>query len=282
MPHLYGPRVGWEGERLAHYLLSRFCFVAQPTTIADDVGSDFYCTIFEITDSTPTMVEPRSSFAIQVKSNTNTIEAHNKIQYFRHLEIPFFIGVVDQAIAELKVYSAERLPMMFAQFGIPGKLQLRLVDNDNQRNYCQRADGVTLDCYYVCTFKASEKRDSLRENVDLINKICRRATSNIGSRRAEEHIYELDAAGNILIVAGCGSAHHFRDNLYKRLAEVFYNFKWILENEPNKFSVAEFRIYEDFYLALRATQSPPTIDLVDRVYPGVTALVHALRCVDAH
>lgn len=149
MPQLYRPRVGWEGERLAHYLLSRFSFVAQPTTIADDVGSDFYCTIFDITNSEPPMVEPRASFAIQVKSNADKIEAHNKVQYFHHLEIPFFLGVVDQTTAELKIYSAERLPMMFARYGIPEKLWLRPVADDNPSNYCQglsAATGVTLDC----------------------------------------------------------------------------------------------------------------------------------------
>jgi hypothetical protein len=41
MPHFYTVRSGWEGERLAEYLLSRFSFVAQPITTADDVGSDF-------------------------------------------------------------------------------------------------------------------------------------------------------------------------------------------------------------------------------------------------
>jgi len=48
MGHLYTVRTRWEAERLAHYLLSRFSFVAQPTTIADDVGSDFYCAILGI------------------------------------------------------------------------------------------------------------------------------------------------------------------------------------------------------------------------------------------
>ena len=114
MAHLYRPRAGWEAERLAHYLLSRFSFVAQPTTIADDVGSDFYCTIFEILDSNPPAVEPRTSFAIQVKSNTEKIQVHNKIAYLEHLEIPFFVGVIDQGVGEMRIYSAERLPMMFA------------------------------------------------------------------------------------------------------------------------------------------------------------------------
>src|SRR3989442_3819860 len=60
MGQLYTVRTGWEAERLAHYLLSRFSFVAQPTTISDDVGSDFYCTIFDILDSKPPTVQPRT------------------------------------------------------------------------------------------------------------------------------------------------------------------------------------------------------------------------------
>ena len=116
MSHLYTVRTGWEGERLAHYLLSRFSFVAQPTTIADDVGADFYCTIFDIVESTPPMVEPRTSFAIQVKSNADKIEAHNKVRYLQHLEMPFFLGIVDQTAAGLSIYSAEHFPMMTAVY----------------------------------------------------------------------------------------------------------------------------------------------------------------------
>src|SRR5882757_2755735 len=112
MSHLYTVRSGWEGERLAEYLLSRFGFIAQPTSVADDVGSDFFCTIFDIRDTLPPTVEPRISFAIQVKSNDDPIEFHNKVHYLHNLEIPFFIGVVNQARAEMEVYSAERFPMM--------------------------------------------------------------------------------------------------------------------------------------------------------------------------
>src|SRR6204780_75138 len=134
MSHLHNVRTGWEGERLAHYLLSRFSFVAQPTTIADDVGSDFYCTIFDIVGSNPSMVEPRTSFAIQVKSKADTVDAHNKVRYLQHLEIPFFLGIIDQSAAELRVYSAEHFPMMTAVYGYPEKLWLRPVEScDPQR-----------------------------------------------------------------------------------------------------------------------------------------------------
>jgi hypothetical protein len=58
------------------------------------------------------------------------IEAQNKVvQYLFHLEMPFFLGVVNVAASELKIYSAERFPRMTAVFGIPEKLWLRPADD---------------------------------------------------------------------------------------------------------------------------------------------------------
>jgi len=280
MSHLYKVRIGWDGERLAHYLLSRFSFVAQPTTVADDVGSDFYCTIFDIVESTPPMVEPRTSFAIQVKSNANKVEAHNKVRYLQHLEIPFFLGIVDQSAAELRIYSAEHFPMMTAVYGFPEKLWLRPVERcDPQRPY-EGADakaGVTLDCYHVCTFMASEGRDQIRPKVEQLLKLCRRAVDNIGTRRVEEHIYQLDDTGTrFSIVAGCGSINYFRDNIYKRLAEAFYNFEYMLRSEPEKFVLAEFQTYEKFYLDLAESYDRPTLALAHDTYCRIrTMLAHS-------
>jgi hypothetical protein len=42
-----GPRRGWENEHLAAVLLSGVSFIAHPLTIGDDIGSDFFCTLFE-------------------------------------------------------------------------------------------------------------------------------------------------------------------------------------------------------------------------------------------
>jgi hypothetical protein len=108
MAHLLTPRKGWENEKLASYLLSRFSFVAQPTSVADDLGSDFFCTIFEIHDSSGTdVLVPRSSFAIQVKSSMSEVSMDNKIDYLDRLQMPFFIGVVTQSPGVMRVYSAE-------------------------------------------------------------------------------------------------------------------------------------------------------------------------------
>ena len=82
MAQLAIPRRGWENEHLATFMLSRISFVAHPITVADDIGSDFFCTLFE-----PRVEErierlfPRNSFAVQVKSNFEKISVTNKIDY---------------------------------------------------------------------------------------------------------------------------------------------------------------------------------------------------------
>ena len=270
MSQLYTVRTGWEGERLAHYLLSRFSFVAQPTTIADDVGSDFYCTIFDIIDETPPKVEPRMSFAIQVKSNANKIEAHNKVNYLHRLEIPFFLGIVDQAAAELRIYSAERFSMMTSVYGLRPKLWLRPVEK-NDPSTCfdgeTAPDGVVLDCYHVVTFAATEGRTEIRPKVEKLITLCHRALANIASRRIEEHIYQWDDAGTeYSIVAGPGSIKYFRDNIYKRLAEAFFNFEFLLNSQPQNFKPAEFEIYERFHLALVTAYGRPILQLAHDRY----------------
>ncbi|MFN7995329.1 MAG: hypothetical protein U0Q18_17100 [Bryobacteraceae bacterium] len=277
MSHLYTVRSGWEGERLAEYLLSRFSFVAQPTTIADDVGSDFYCTIFDITDTVPPTVEPRISFAIQVKSNQDRVEFHNKVQFLHNLEIPFFLGVVNQAGAELKVYSAEHFPMMTAVYGLRKKLWLRPVDLDDANDRWDGEtdpEGVTLNCYHVCTFSTSEERHDIRPQVEKLIALCQRAAANIRSRRSEEHIYQWDdKATTFSIVAGVGSIQHFRDNVYKRLAEAFYNFEFLLNNQPQNFDLAEFRVYERFHIALMASYERPMLGLAHNMYLRIKTIL---------
>lgn len=261
MPPLSGPHIGWENEQLAHYLLSRFSFVAHPATIGDDIGSDFYCTIFDLIDSEPPQLEPRIAFAIQIKSNAKRIDASNKIAYFGQLEVPFFVGVVEQATNSLKIYSAECLPMMFANYGYPSSLSLQLVDEPNRYqspNTYLEAHGespeagywdtlpagrkLVLKCFHVCTFNTAESRGEIRPNVQKLLAVCRRATMNIGSRRVEEHLYEWPNEG-ITVYGGSGSVKHFRDNALKRIAEAFVNFAWILDNNPSQFNLDEFKVY---------------------------------------
>ena len=268
MGHLLTPRTGWENERLASYLLSRFSFVAQPASIADDLGSDFFCTIFEIIQDQAgrDRLEARRSFAIQVKSSVDAVPADNKIPYLLGLELPFFIGVVSQSPAEMHLYSAEFLPLLFAEVGKPNRLWLTLVPQSgfDPSSYYERVNHleIKLRCPEVLTLGINDERSALTPKVKTLLDICARVQSNIAARVSEEHIYD-DGRGGLRILAGPGSAQYFRENLRKRLAEYFYNLGWILENQPDKFNMAEFQEFERFYHGLENLYGslPPYVSL---------------------
>jgi hypothetical protein len=54
-----------------------------------------------------------------------------------------------------------------------------------------------------------------------------------------------------VILASRDSAATFRHNFILRLAEVFYNLEWILNNQPDHFDHSEWEIYETLYRQLR-------------------------------
>src|SRR5207248_3151626 len=106
--------------------------------------------------------------------------------------------------------------------------------------------------------------NTLRPKVEQLLRLCRRAVANIGTRRAEEHIYQMDDTGkNVSIVAGCGSVTVFRDNMYKRLAEAFYNFYYMLKYDPPLFDLAEFTVYETFLQSLLASYGRDSLKLAE-------------------
>jgi hypothetical protein len=261
VPHLLAPRKGWENERLAAYLLSRFSFVAQPTSIGDDLGSDFFCTIFQIKNiSGRGALLPRSSFAIQVKSSASEVSVDNKIDYLSGLELPFFIGVVSQSPPEMNIYSAEFLPLLFSEVGNPARLSLAPVATSNfdPDNYYDRVGplDIRLRCPMVLTFKIDDDQSTLAPKVQALLGICTRAYSNISTRVSEEHIYDVDGTGRYRIMAGSGSVRFFRLNFVKRLGEYFHNLSWIRKAQPEAFQIAEFQLFESLYHGLETLHGP--------------------------
>jgi hypothetical protein len=276
MSHLLTPRKGWENERLAEYLLSRFSFIAQPSSIADDLGSDFFCTVFKIIEmSGRSALIPRSSFAIQVKSSAVEVSADNKIDYLLGLELPFFIGVVTQSPPKMDIYSAELLPLLFSERGKPERLLLTPVahadfDPDSYFEEVGHQE-FRLRCPMVVTLSIDDDRSTLAPKVDDLLRICTRAHNNIATRVNEEHIYDVDGKGRYRIMAGSGSVHFFRLNFVKRLGEYFYNLFWILNAQPHMFSMAEFQLLESFYRDLENLHGLPLPEYVSTPYKAVKA-----------
>jgi hypothetical protein len=281
MAHLLAPRKGWENERLASYLLSRFSFVAQPTSIADDVGSDFFCTIFNIENvADRDVLIPRRSFSIQVKSSTADLEMDNKVDYLLGLELPFFVGVVSQAPAEMKIYSAEMLPVMLSEFGRPEGLRLAPVQSYVDRGGYFETLGekqFRLWCPLAVTVAVDDDRSTLAAKVETLLGICGRAQSNIATRVNEEHIYDVDGKGQYRIMAGSGSVRFFRSNFAKPLGEYFYNLLWILQAQPDRFVVDEFRLFESLYQQLESLYGTSLPEYVSIPYLALKGKIAGLR-----
>src|ERR1051326_5106929 len=125
MPQLAATRIGWENEHLAAFLLSRVAFISNPITVADDIGTDFFCTLFERVRRTKCeLLFPRNSFAIQVKTSGSKIDMTGKIEYLEKLEIPFLLGIIDRSRLRMSIYSGEFLPIFFAEHKTPKKFRL--------------------------------------------------------------------------------------------------------------------------------------------------------------
>lgn len=271
MAHLLSFRKGWENENLARFLLSKFSFIANPATISDDIGSDYYCTIFQILNKEQhKFLIPKNSFAIQIKSNYSKIDFTDKIGYLANLEIPFFIGVIDQSEMKLSIYSGEYFSQ-FISLKTPNKLTIELCERkDVVDNYFieNRPKEFTLKFPKVAEIRATVNDEELLKIVNLILDVCSITYENISSRKTREYIFYEYGTNRIQINAGKDSANTFRENFYKRLTENFINLKWMYERSHPGFNIEEFRVYENLLSQLSKTNS----DIPQYVFDAYTKL----------
>ena len=253
MPHLAVMRRGWQNEHLAAFILSRLAFVAHPAKIGDDVGTDFFCTFFEdVHQEGNDYLAPRNSFAIQIKSSGTSVDATKQIEYLVRLELPFFVGILDQEHSMLTIYSGEYLPILFSYRGIPKSLTLQLLP-DHSFGPDSFYDDMGGDSYrlkfpIVSTLSATMTPEDLSEESRRLKEVASRIHGNIASKTNQEYIFSVGADGQTpMIMAGSGSVQVFRDNFKKRLAEVFFNLIWIIDNLNDQIDIDESRFYERIY-----------------------------------
>jgi hypothetical protein len=204
---------------------------------------------------------PRSSFAIQIKSLKDKIDATGKIEYLEKLVLPFFVGVVDQSNLRLSIYSGEYLPVFFSHYGIPQDLKLSLEDTPiTFDNYCDvRAEGkYVLRMPHLLDLEGQEESDAIVGKGQRLIQLCSRMLQNNSSRHNCEYVFHL-GDGRVAIFAGIGSAQTFRNNFYYRLAEVFYNFEWLYRNNRDGFNLAEYQEFVRFYHAIKNAGQPPIV-----------------------
>lgn len=293
MSHLASFRQGWQNEILAKYILYKFSFVAQPSTIADDVGSDYFCTLFDVVkEKGHNYLVPRNSFAIQIKSETDAFDASNKIQYLEDLEIPFFIGVANRKDLTLSFYSGEYVPALFSFKGTPKILKLEPYEKTLNQLDDYLADlgnnGYRLRFPKVTKISATMNGSELRSGVEKIHRKCSLIYKSIASKSNGEYLFKFGGTDNspniVLAFAGPGSAKQFRGNLIDRLAEAFLNLKWIYEKHRTRFTEEEFRAYEKLLLQLKGLKSSfgPIPNYVENCYLELKNILDANNITAQH
>lgn len=280
MPHLYKFRQGWQSENLARFLLSEIAFIAQPSTVADDVGSDFYCTLFRREQAGQNQhLIPQDSFVIQIKSSGGNLDLSDKAPFLKQLELPFFLGIVDRKELSMEIFSGRALHLLFTMRGLPNKLVVNPAPLMPDKNYYEivNEDQKHFNLKFPLVAKLSAKDlDAASEKIfSVLSAECSLIYQNIASRQMSEYILTF-GEDDVRIFAGSGSAQRFRHNLCLRLAEAFYNLEWILQMATPEFSETEFNIYREAWEKIRPYCSAWDQAFVDKIRDRLAGAVAAL------
>ena len=192
-PHHF--KRGWDREKLAEYILSRFSFVAKPSTVSDDLVTDLFCTLFRLEEKEGIDYPlPLSSFAIQIKSNTDTSDFSANISYLQNLEIPFFWGVVNESTKELTIFSGENLPKFFPHIGPLRKLRVKPLERSLMTVPYDpmegRKDDYTVMFPKLITIGLDSTKKDLEGTVEVLRDLCSLIHRNIATAKIQEYIFE--------------------------------------------------------------------------------------------
>jgi len=256
MSQLKNFRIGWENEHMAKYLLSKFSFINSPTTIGDDLGVDFFCTIFKVKKSKRReyLFPTENSFAIQIKSNRREINFTSKINYLYLLYFPFFVGIVSQKKKKMTLYSNIFFDKEISIKWPKGKLLLQLSDEKNINNpyyYNKNKKAMILKlqkCAQIA-FTDDENSETFRESIKMIKEKCSIMQLNILNRLSEHYFFiNPNTPSKADIVTGKDSYNGIRKHFFNRFGELLSNLEWFIKSNPeNQKARQELDYFKEFY-----------------------------------
>jgi len=262
MSHKKTFRAGWQSQNLARFLLYKFAFLAEPVQVADDIGIDYFCTIFDTQKRGPDAdLIPKSSFAIQIKSigRAKVIHLTKYLPYLAALEIPYFIGIVNRLNLSLSIYSGELLPALFAYRGLPKTLKAELCENSKLKaDYSNWHKELSKGSYNLLFPKVADISAGIDENkiekeVKAIKSRCTVMQKNLAAIMNKEFILRSAIDDRYLLFAGQESYRYCENNFLERLIEVFYNLNWAYSAIPQEKQKIEkkYLLFEKIYEELR-------------------------------
>ena len=249
-------RSGWQSENLARFILSKFSFVAQPSTVSDDIGSDFFCTLFYVQkEGRHKYLNPKSSFAIQIKSSMRDTDISNKWEYLANLEIPFFLGLIDRQGMELTMYSGEYIQPFFVEVQTPQQLRFELCQRGNCEEWYVRGenDSFALKFPQIAQFRADMGSDALVNEVHALERVCKVINKNITTRNNKEYIFsEYDSTRLIIPFDN----QNVRVSLFNRFGKLHSELAWLLKRRSDIFNTTELEYYNELLCKLTLPPNP--------------------------
>lgn len=239
MSHLKCFRVGWRNESLAYYILSSFAFLDQPSTIGDDLGIDFYCTIFNEKNfnNVIKLIPSEFRFAIQIKSNKRQIDiSKSKLNYIYNLYYPLIYGILDKNGDVLHLYSNDAFDFNISLKWPELPLRIRFSEEKIQlkeRYFIHNKNRIL----YVYKFLSFSKHDSdtiLENKVKKLVKVIQVMRDNIFSRLSKRFVFfdPFDENRKPFFVMGKDSFNYVQMELNNIAFIYLRNMEWFESKFP--------------------------------------------------
>lgn len=229
MAQLKSYRDGWWHQLIAASILYKFAFVSQPIYSADDVGVDFFCTLFkpEKKGGNSELI-PLNSIVIQIKSENKDrqLELTKKIAYLEQSELPYFLGIFCEKNQKLSIYSGEFLTYLFAFKGVPKKLIINLCDElpNDYGNWCNEIAENSYEIPFpkLCDLYASMSDDEFTPHIEKLQQHSWIYQENIVAYRENTFVFIEPIFKKVLLFMRTGLEYKTFDNWCKQLISQFF------------------------------------------------------------
>lgn len=256
MASLFSYKKGWNSQDFARFILAKFSFIGEPIDISNDVGSDFFCTIFEKRDK---FIFPKNSFAIQIKSkkqikrNHYMVDINKLIPHLEILEVPFFIGIVDRDSLKMEFYSGEYIPNLFSKgFGNLSIIAKLIQEKETPLKMFEEINGkMYLNFPKVAELDAKDDYSKIRIALNNFVETCKIVQGNIATKTSREYVFKRFGDPYVDIYFGNDSAGIFRDNFNMRLGEIFVNLGALFLDNHNSNIKKEYIFYKKIYFDMK-------------------------------
>ena len=237
MAQLKSYRDGWRHQLIAATILYKFAFVSQPIYSADDVGVDFYCTLFrpEKKGKNSELI-PLNSIVIQIKSDNKKrqLDLTKQIAYLEQLESPYFLGLFCEKDQKLSLYTGEFLIYLFAFKGTPKKLIINLCDElpNDYGNWCNEIADSSYEIPFpkLCDLSVSMSDDEFNIQVEKLRQHSWIYQENIVAYRENTFVFIEPIFERVLLFMRTGLEYKTFDNWCKQLISQFFYIQIMREN----------------------------------------------------